>query len=813
MLTLILLSPDSNRKPRTFHLDGDRPEVLGRHGKTVRLSDSRISREHAEVSVQNGVWVIRDLGSSNGTWVNGERISTLCELEEGDRLQIGRLTLIVGHVEVDLAIHDAVAVTELAPDDTDEVAVSADTLVQAEPTPDEPGEPDLQVAAGEPLGGVSSPHLPQPDVDPADSASSPDDSNEPGLRSADLGLDDSSAAGSLSDDSSIAPSDELEAAAALSEAEIEHLDGAAFDEMDDEDYLPPSASPQDADEADEADEDIYAESAGAITPVVSRPESPIDPTVSRDATPAEDQPEPVESADPPSTPAPADPAPEVVGLSLDMPAPEPGEQAQVPAEDPDVQETRVLDDEDESELPLAAAISDDLDAALDDGMTAEFLESLDDDDEIDSEAVAATAPEAVTGAAFTYDSAIPEEPAGHGHELAEPEEMQAIARPGRGGRRRKAVAAVLLLAAAAGGGWWATQQTLKPDVIAGRAPSDVTPPSEDAPDTPPTDGAMPTGDQPRPQADTDPKPAPPRGIADANELPPPPTADPFGSGPTLGARETPPAAPDETAPAVTPPADTAVDTVVQASSSQPDTTSKSSDAGPALAMLEPQPQEPWEPTRVTVIETPRPSPDESQDNQALPPAEDHAAAATLPARRIAFLVDASGSMVDSMNQGVLTWLETAIENLDERDQFTVVFFRSDEVFEVPPAGLRPAETLMQQNTIGWMSPQAGNIQPRGKSDPLDALRLARQYEATEVYILSDDKFGHRGNSVAAVDVRDVAGFWVGQDVTFHTVQFYYEKEDDRRLQAIAKRFGGEYEFIEEPPFDQTPGVDLFGISQ
>ena len=153
MLTLILLSPDSNRKPRTFHLDGDRPEVLGRHGKTVRLSDSRISREHAEVSVQNGVWVIRDLGSSNGTWVNGERISTLCELEEGDRLQIGRLTLIVGHVEVDLAIHDAVAVTELAPDDTDAVAVSADTLVQAEPTPDEPGEPDLQVAAGEPLGG------------------------------------------------------------------------------------------------------------------------------------------------------------------------------------------------------------------------------------------------------------------------------------------------------------------------------------------------------------------------------------------------------------------------------------------------------------------------------------------------------------------------------------------------------------------------------------------------------------------------------------------------------------------------------------
>ena len=98
MLTLILLNQDSDEKTTAFRLEGEKPQVLGRHAD-IKLEDTRISRRHAEIAPQNGSWLIRDLGSSNGTWVNGQRVVTICELEEGDRLQIGRLTLVVDHLD------------------------------------------------------------------------------------------------------------------------------------------------------------------------------------------------------------------------------------------------------------------------------------------------------------------------------------------------------------------------------------------------------------------------------------------------------------------------------------------------------------------------------------------------------------------------------------------------------------------------------------------------------------------------------------------------------------------------------------------
>jgi hypothetical protein len=43
------------------------------------------------------------------------------------------------------------------------------------------------------------------------------------------------------------------------------------------------------------------------------------------------------------------------------------------------------------------------------------------------------------------------------------------------------------------------------------------------------------------------------------------------------------------------------------------------------------------------------------------------------------------------------------------------------------------------------------------------------------------------------------------------VQFFYENPDDRRLEVIASRFGGTYEFIAEPIFDTGSGLDLIGV--
>ena len=69
----------------------DRPRVvLGRDPKCDECLDSLlISRRNTELSSDGGRVFVQDLGSSNGTWVNGERITARAELKPGDRLAIG----------------------------------------------------------------------------------------------------------------------------------------------------------------------------------------------------------------------------------------------------------------------------------------------------------------------------------------------------------------------------------------------------------------------------------------------------------------------------------------------------------------------------------------------------------------------------------------------------------------------------------------------------------------------------------------------------------------------------------------------------
>jgi FHA domain len=70
-------------------VDGDL--ILGReHGSAdLVLDDPGVSRRHARVLANRGGIVVEDLGSSNGTYVNGCRISGPVELGAGDELQLG----------------------------------------------------------------------------------------------------------------------------------------------------------------------------------------------------------------------------------------------------------------------------------------------------------------------------------------------------------------------------------------------------------------------------------------------------------------------------------------------------------------------------------------------------------------------------------------------------------------------------------------------------------------------------------------------------------------------------------------------------
>jgi hypothetical protein len=58
------------------------------------LKDSLVSRRHARLVARDGVLVLTDLGSTNGTRVNGHRVTELV-LGEGDRIQVGGTSLIV----------------------------------------------------------------------------------------------------------------------------------------------------------------------------------------------------------------------------------------------------------------------------------------------------------------------------------------------------------------------------------------------------------------------------------------------------------------------------------------------------------------------------------------------------------------------------------------------------------------------------------------------------------------------------------------------------------------------------------------------
>lgn len=56
----------------------------------IALDDPRISRRHARIVLVEGRPVVEDLGSSNGTWINGRQsVSAPTALSVGDELQIG----------------------------------------------------------------------------------------------------------------------------------------------------------------------------------------------------------------------------------------------------------------------------------------------------------------------------------------------------------------------------------------------------------------------------------------------------------------------------------------------------------------------------------------------------------------------------------------------------------------------------------------------------------------------------------------------------------------------------------------------------
>jgi diguanylate cyclase (GGDEF)-like protein len=92
------------------HPIGDRPILLGRSDECdVRIADRSVSRKHATVEPTPEGNVVRDLGSTNGTFVNDRRLVAPCPLRDGDYVQMGdRVYRYLAGGNVEAAYHEEI---------------------------------------------------------------------------------------------------------------------------------------------------------------------------------------------------------------------------------------------------------------------------------------------------------------------------------------------------------------------------------------------------------------------------------------------------------------------------------------------------------------------------------------------------------------------------------------------------------------------------------------------------------------------------------------------------------------------------------
>ena len=64
-------------------------------GATLRMADLSVSRFHAELKHADDGWLLRDLGSMNGTHLNGLRITTPVKVRAGDHVRFGSVSYLL----------------------------------------------------------------------------------------------------------------------------------------------------------------------------------------------------------------------------------------------------------------------------------------------------------------------------------------------------------------------------------------------------------------------------------------------------------------------------------------------------------------------------------------------------------------------------------------------------------------------------------------------------------------------------------------------------------------------------------------------
>ncbi len=91
---LVVVAAPEGRPEVGSSIPLDAVNSLGRDvNNSIVIDDSFVSTDHALLTFRGRAWYVEDRGSTNGTWLNGQRVEGLLPLGYGDEIQVGQVRL------------------------------------------------------------------------------------------------------------------------------------------------------------------------------------------------------------------------------------------------------------------------------------------------------------------------------------------------------------------------------------------------------------------------------------------------------------------------------------------------------------------------------------------------------------------------------------------------------------------------------------------------------------------------------------------------------------------------------------------------
>lgn len=91
---------------KTYTLSAGGVYLVGREKADIVVADAKVSRKHAEIGLYGeGAFVLRDLASTNGTFLNGKRVGDRSKLKHWDLVRIGDVEMRFAVVEDSISLN------------------------------------------------------------------------------------------------------------------------------------------------------------------------------------------------------------------------------------------------------------------------------------------------------------------------------------------------------------------------------------------------------------------------------------------------------------------------------------------------------------------------------------------------------------------------------------------------------------------------------------------------------------------------------------------------------------------------------------